>query len=194
MSQQVVYNLKENRVHPGTNDTMSVFLAKRLVHHLPGTDLGEFLGVDSWLVPAPRSSRLAEGALWPAKKLADALHGEGIGERVFPCLERHTTVPKSSHAKAGERPKAQLHYETVAANRDLTDQPPPVLTLVDDVVTLGASLLGFASRLHETFPECEIRAFAGARTMGLQADIEELVEPYVGKLQLRPNGWIDREP
>ncbi len=67
------------------------------------------------------------------------------------------------------------------------------ITLVDDFVTKGNTLLGAASRVAEAYPEIRVSAFALVRTMGLQPEVANIVEPCVGVIRLRGNG-ADRSP
>jgi adenine/guanine phosphoribosyltransferase-like PRPP-binding protein len=71
---------------------------------------------------------------------------------------------------------------------------PDRITIVDDVVTKGATLLAAASLLANTFPNAEIRAFALVRTTGLVPDVERIVDPVVGRIFQRAGGGADREP
>ncbi len=57
------------------------------------------------------------------------------------------------------------------------------VTLVDDVVTKGRTLLAAASRVREVLPRAEVSAFALVRTMNLVLDIERIVEPCVGRIR-----------
>lgn len=61
---------------------------------------------------------------------------------------------------------------------------PRQIVVVDDVVTKGATLLAAASRVKEAFPTAEVRVFGLVRTMGLQPDIERIVDPCVGEIRL----------
>jgi adenine/guanine phosphoribosyltransferase-like PRPP-binding protein len=70
---------------------------------------------------------------------------------------------------------------------------PRRITIVDDFVTKGATLLAAASRVQEAFPEAEVRAFALVRTKGLVADIESISEPCEG-LITRVGDHVDRQP
>jgi len=67
------------------------------------------------------------------------------------------------------------------------------LCLVDDVITKGATLLGAANRLQETFPQANVSAFALVRTLGFVDDVQRIVEPAVGTITLR-GGEAVREP
>ena len=65
---------------------------------------------------------------------------------------------------------------------------------MDDVVTKGAMLLTCADLLREEFPNADVRGFALLRTMGLQPEVDEYIDPCVGTIRL--NTWGDpvREP
>ena len=65
--------------------------------------------------------------------------------------------------------------------------------LVDDVVTKGRTLLAAAARLHEAFPNADLRAFALVRTMGFLPQLERLLEPCEGIIRWA-GGDARREP
>ena len=154
--------------------------------------LGAVLGPDVTLVPCPRSSPLVEGALWPGCLIAEELVRAGLGRQVLLSLERVEAVPKSAFQARGERPNALRHYETMRATADLAATSR--ITVVDDFLTKGATMLGAASRLHEVYPTAAIAAFAAVRTKGLQPEVEALVEACVGRIWERSSGEADREP
>lgn len=168
-------------------------LTKHLKPLLPDELVAEFLAPDAVLVPTPRRAPLrSKDALWPARLVAEALVRGGLGARVFPCLHRTEAVPKSALSAPGERPLPARHYDTLRVERELLDVPRRI-TLVDDFVTKGATLLAAASRVKEAFPEAEVRAFALVRTMGLVQDIEAIGDPCVGRITSR-GSEVDRQP
>jgi hypoxanthine phosphoribosyltransferase len=57
--------------------------------------------------------------------------------------------------------------------------------LVDDVVTKGRTLLAAATRIHEAFPDAEVRAFALLRTVGFEPEVDRLLRPCVGAIRWR---------
>jgi hypothetical protein len=167
-------------------------IVERLHEEFPTSSLNEVLGPDLALVPAPRSAPLVPGALWPAQRIADALVRHGFGSEVIPLVSRSTAVPKSAYASPGNRPMphdhlASLHVEPTLAR-------PATITIVDDVITKGATLLAAASLLRAHYPESDVRAFAVLRTLGLQPDIDQIIAPVVGTVTLTAWGDAHREP
>ena len=70
---------------------------------------------------------------------------------------------------------------------------PAHITIVDDVVTKGATLLAAASLIKDRFPDSEVKAFAVVRTMGFIDDIERIKRPCTGTITLE-GGEAMREP
>jgi hypothetical protein len=163
-----------------------------LAQEFASSGLAEILGPEVALVPAPKSSPLVEGALWPARRIADDLVRRGLGKEVIPCVRRAVRVPKSAFAGVGERPTAKTHLESLAV--DIPLARPSRIAVVDDVVTKGATLLAVASAVKDIFPEADVRVFAMLRTMGLQPEVERILEPCVGAIRLSAWGEADRQP
>ncbi len=154
----------------------------RLADEFDATGLEEFLGDDVTLIPAPRSAPLVAGALWPPRRICDELVRVGLGREVVPALVRTAPVPKAAYAAPGGRPTAHDHYDTMAVEPELVSTSR--ITVVDDFVTKGSTLLAAASRVAEAYPEMEVRTFALIRTMGLVPDIEQIVAPVTGTIGL----------
>jgi hypoxanthine phosphoribosyltransferase len=164
----------------------------QLQEALQESGLGRFLDPDVTLVPAPRSAPLSEpAALWPGRMICEELVTRRLGKEVVACLERTEAVPKSAYADKGGRPTAERHLETMRVERALF--PPRQITVVDDIVTIGRTLLAAASHLRAAFPEAELRAFALIHTYGLTPEIERIDVPYIGVLK-RTGGWIGHDP
>lgn len=153
--------------------------------------LAPFLNGDAVLVPVPRSAPLADGALWPAKVIADILADEGLGQEVLPCVRRASAVRKSSSSPGKDRPSVDEHYESLAVDRELVR--PARITLVDDVLTQGRTMIACARHIEEAFPDADIRCFAMIRTQGF-VEIEKIVDPSVGVIHYYPSGKTFREP
>jgi predicted amidophosphoribosyltransferase len=166
-------------------------LFDRLARDFSETPLGEVLGQHVTLVPAPRSSPLLKDALWPAQRMADELRKRGLAQDVVPLLTRAKAVPKSAFAKASDRPTPQQHLASLAIDPLLVNLAR--ITIVDDVVTRGATLLAAASLIAASFPEAEVRTFAVLRTVSFE-DVAAIVEPCVGTIRLTGNGKTWREP
>lgn len=161
----------------------NVNLIENALPHLKSpaaASLAPFLNPEVTLVPVPRSAPLAVGALWPSEVIANILRGAGLAGEVLSCIERVKAVPKSSSSPASERPLVSAHYESLAVDEQLLR--PGQITLVDDVLTMGRTMFACALRLHEAFPDAEIRAFAMIRTQGLVDDIENIVDPDTGTI------------
>jgi predicted amidophosphoribosyltransferase len=161
-------------------------LVRRLKNEFPKASLDELLGPDVTLVPAPRSTPLIDGALWPARRIAEALVAHGLGVEVLAVVRRATPVPKSSHATPGERVSLAQHVESLSLEPLLAN--PVRITIIDDVVTKGRMLLATATVLRQAFPSTELRAFALIRTMGLQPDVEKILAPCIGAIVRSPWG------
>ena len=143
-------------------------------------------------VPAPRSSLLVTGGLWPAQKICESLHAEGLVASVHALLARSRAVTKSATASPSNRPTPARHYESLEAQAVLPPSDQPMsFVIVDDVITRGATLLACFAKLREAYPDSCITCFALARTMS-DGDIQQLVEPIAGTVTSEPH--LHREP
>jgi hypothetical protein len=148
------------------------------------------------LVPVPGSAP-AQGAPWVGERLAWCLKEVGLAAEVWPLLRRGRAVRKSAFAPAGGRPSVLEHYASFVIERAAFDRSPfwraglvrernghPLrLTLVDDVITRGRTLLAAAGRLREAFPAAEIRAFALLRTLARDEMLDRLLDPCEGEVR-----------
>lgn len=148
------------------------------------------------LVPVPGSAS-AQHACWVGGLLAWCLREVGLAAEVWPILRRRYAVRKSAFAAAGERPSVLEHYASFAVERasggrvrmgacgamgesageDLR------LTLVDDVITRGRTLLAAAAKVHEAFPAAQIRAFALLRTLERGEALHQVLAPCAGEVR-----------
>ena len=148
------------------------------------------------LVPVPGSSPV-QGADWVGARLAWCLKHVGLAGEVWPILQRRHAVRKSAFAAAGERPSVLEHYASFVVERTLCGggplgqsnvgcEPPGAslrLTLIDDVITRGRTLLAAAVRLREAFPGAEIRAFALLRTLASHETLRQVFDPCEGEVR-----------
>lgn len=144
------------------------------------------------LVPTPKSSLQREGDLWVPQQLSEELSAVGLGSRVAIILKRIEAIPKAATSPASQRPTAQRHFETMAAQTDLAS--PGSFLLVDDVVTRGATLLGAANRLRASYPGVPIKAFAAIRTVSNPLEFHAINSPAVEVIRLRADGSTLRRP
>lgn len=148
----------------------------------------ELVSSSAIFVPAPRSTPLSRGAMWPALEIANALLAHGLGSKVAPFLERREPVRRSTGARtAQDREPPMRHFETISSSplsiRFLEDAH---FVLVDDVVTTGSTLIACASHLRLLAPKATITAFAAARadrnaTLG---HASEMLAPLVETIRL----------
>ena len=141
------------------------------------------------LVPVPGSA-LPSGAVWAGERLAWCLKELELAQRVWPLLRRCRAVRKSAFAPAGARPSVREHYESFAIDEAFsgaaaceTQGAGLQLTLVDDVITRGRTVLGAAARLREAFPGAEVRAFALLRTLARGEPLCRVLDPCQGEVR-----------
>jgi hypothetical protein len=147
--------------------------------------LREFLGADVVVVPAPRSAPLpGPEAFWPAKEICDALVKRQVARETAAVLERTRAIPKSSFSAPGERPRPSVHFDSIRALPRMMGATR--ITIVDDVVTRGATLIASASRVKEVFPEAEVLGFALLRTKGIYACGDEPLDPISSMITYDP--------
>lgn len=148
-------------------------------------------GSRALLVPVPGSAP-AQRADWVGARLAWCLREVGLAAEVWPILQRRLAVRKSAFAAVGRRPSVLEHYESFAVERSLPGRALVrrcagagglQLTLVDDVITRGRTLLAAARRLHEAFPTAKISAFALLRTLGPDEALRRVFDPCRGDIR-----------
>lgn len=165
----------------GSGEALTICVA-RVAEQVSSTGaLARFLEPDDVLVPVPGCTP-ASGQV-PAQ-LARLLVHRGLGREVCYGLERVVAVRKSGTAPNGSRPSCNEHFESLAVVAS-PSRPFRRLTLIDDLITKGRTLLGAAMRLHTAHPLVGIRAFALLRTRGLSGDLERLLDPCTGVIRCR---------
>lgn len=152
-----------------------------------------FFSSSDVLVPVPGSEPLDPLRDSVASLLAQALVREGLAGARCDCIRRVWPVRKSATAAPRERPSVQRHYDSLAVEFTCVSGDPARLTLVDDVVTRGRTLLAAATRLHDAFPRARIQAFALLRTMGFAPRVDRLLDPCIGEIAWR-GGDARRNP
>ncbi len=131
------------------------------------------------LVPIPGHAKLLIGGLWVSNEIAKALLNDGIGSSIAALIERKSAT-RSSRQSGFNRPSVKEHYDSIGIKTQILQSNN--ITLVDDVVTKGATAYACYLRLKEAYPLSNVRLFAVMRTCGLVQDIVDLVEPTVGSI------------
>lgn len=180
-SRSVMRMLKDDRVFP-SGILMSKTIAQIIKEGLGSYPFFSYFDRNTTLIPIPKSSLHKEGDLWIPDRLTTALSNEGLGKSEA-CLVRKTSLPKSATALAKNRPTALDHYRSMRIKNTLFE--PKRITLIDDVITRGATSLGAANRIMEVFPDAEIRVFAAMRTISNSDEFSDVFDPCTGKILLR---------
>ena len=193
-SKTVRTQLKQDEVvnYGGTQQLMSEYLSEMIRNRIETLPFRNFFNNVTILVPAPSSSLLTPNSLWVPQRLANALVRRGLGKDVGTCLERSKAIPKSSSSKPENRPKVTVQYDSMTVQK-IIDEPNEIV-VIDDIVTRGTTLLGSINLLHDSFPNTKIRGFAFMRTMTTPSEFEKIVNPCIGKIKLRDDGWPLRRP
>lgn len=151
------------------------------------------LGPETVLVPIPRSAPLkTPSALWPARRICEALVGNGLGLEVVPLLERHTAVQKSATALPGQRPDPIDHYNSTSIAVGLPLIMASKITLVDDFITRGSHFLGMYPLVKAAYGDREIFCFAMMRTNSYE-DVSKHMLPVGGTIR-NNHGTPRRQP
>lgn len=134
------------------------------------------------LVPVPGSAP-QQRADWVGERLAGCLKEVGLAAEVWPVLRRRHPVRKSAFAAAGDRPTVREHYASFAIERSFCCGSALQLTLIDDVITRGRTLIAAALCLRAAFPAARIRAFALLRTLRPDEMLRQVLDPCEGEVR-----------
>ena len=182
-SKSIMLALKNARFIGQPPIEMPQWIAKNIKRDISTLPFSTFFQDDTILVPMPKSAPMQKGTLWVPERIALSLLDQGLGREVVPMLERVTAVPKSAWSAPQDRPLPQQHYDSMAVQKALAS--PKRIPLIDDIVTRGSTFLGGASRIHDEYPNCEIRAFAGMRAITYQNDFVKEYYPVKGEITYR---------
>lgn len=159
---------------------------KSLKDALPGSPLEAFWEDPGVLVPVPGSAPRVQGGLWVAQHICEEFVRQQLANEAAPLLERSERVPRSTgQTQAEHRPTPQVHYDSLSVQAGSLFDAPHKITLVDDVVTRGATLIGCASKLKDTYPNVEIQAFALCRSDNKieLTNSNEMLAPRLGHIR-----------
>lgn len=160
---------------------MTKFIAQGIKNNLEKLPFADFFKANPILIPTPSSSLTKANTLWVPQRLATALVDNGLGEKVSSCLQRTKPLRKSHKSSNANRPKAQEHYDTMAVQKELSE--PDEILLIDDFITRGSTFIGAANKLRDAFPNANIRAFAGIKTISRSEDFRKIYDPCKGKIK-----------
>jgi hypothetical protein len=120
-SRQVRDGVKHDRFWVGGSHRVIDGAVIRLQEHLGDPAFRNVFGPEVVLVPAPRSSPLVKGGLWPGDRICAALVEHGLGSRARPLLVRTKAVNKAATSRSGERPGIHEHLESLRVEMNRTE-------------------------------------------------------------------------
>lgn len=188
-----MYTVKQDQYVQTDGKSMKIsdYVAKRVKEDLDTLPFSTLFTDNPVLVPTPSSSLKKPDSLDVPMSITTAL-GSQLGNQVSECLVRTKPLPKSATSAAANRSTAAQHYESLQVQAILTN--PTSILLIDDVVTRGATVLGAASRLAQTYPLARISAFIALRSVSNPSEFKGVWTPIIGQITLQPNGGTLRRP
>jgi len=175
----------------GKRIPMSEFVVETVKQKLDSLPFSHLLDGKPVLVPTPSSSLKKPDSLDVPSRIAVALKKK-FGNEVAECLVRVKPLEKSATSVAPNRSTAAQHFDSLQVQEILTE--PESILLVDDVVTRGATLLGAANRLAESYPDAKVAAFVALRAVSNPSDFKGVRESVCGFITLQSNGGTLRRP
>ena len=158
-----------------------------------------YFGSEVALVPAPGHAPWAteDQPRSTTVELVRSMEAEGLGIR-RDWLQRRRKVPKSAWSR-GDRPTEEHHHATIAVTAPpaLGIDPVGTITVVDDVITSGATLHACVRQLSRAFPSADVAAFAVVRTITGVAQLTRAFDPVPegkGLIVLNADGSPQRTP
>ncbi|MDI9311849.1 MAG: hypothetical protein QM535_16675 [Limnohabitans sp.] len=116
------------------------------------------------IVPIPRSAKNQPNQVWPscdiAQIIVQCINAIGLQAIIHPVLERSIAIRKSSNSFTREtRPTVDEHIRTLSIKNEIIYQSNDIL-LVDDIITQGVTAFACASKIHEKYPNSNIKVLA----------------------------------
>lgn len=187
--------LKEDRVIEAVQRlTASQYLVSRMRSLPEATPLRSFFPAGCAVVPSPRSSVLARGALSPSLQLCEALVQHGFAHEVRGVVKRESPIRKAATSAPGQRPTLTDHVSSMRAETSALESPEAAV-IVDDVVTSGTQILAIAGVLRQKWPTTRLLAWAAVRTVTNDKEWRgRMLDPTLGTILLGPNDRALRRP
>lgn len=165
-------------------------LAQFVRDNLDASVRDRYLSRETTLVPMPGHAPLKDKAShWPAREICEEFVQVGLGQLWLPVLERVRRVNKAAFSPRDERPTYETHLKSLRALAEIG--VGSTITVVDDVITRGATLLAAVERLRHAYPGAQVQGFALVRTMS-DVPLKEVTLPAEGTVRLQGTGTLRR--
>ena len=129
---------------------------------------------------------MVAGALWSPRSICAQLVQQGLAKESSILLERVNPVAKSSTSSPERRPKPLDHVRTLGISKQIELVGANKITIIDDVITKGATLIAAASVLKHHLPDASISVFGLVRTISY-GEISAIMEPVLGEITVTGN-------
>jgi hypothetical protein len=174
----------------GIDIPMSRYIAEYVLKQIQTLPFKSLFESNPILVPIRSSSLKQPNSLWMPYRICMELHHVGLGRDVKPIIKRVYALPKS--ATSGSRSTAQQHYDSQSVEGLV--QNPDSFLLIDDVITTGATMIGSANLLANSYPDSRIEGFAALRTVSDPDEFQGIYDSVLGQITLYPSGKTHRDP
>jgi hypothetical protein len=191
-SRTFVFGIKDGKLRPNSSESFTAYLCRRLRERSSELDPELLKLIDSsrCLVPLPGHAPAEKTERRVTHDICGELRRNGFGGSFLHCVERRIAIPKSSFSATADRATPETHFRSMTAFP--VSARPDRITLVDDVVTKGATAIGAAWAIRTILPDVEIALFALAHTTYSPGD--SLLDPRVGFIEVDENGAARRNP
>ena len=139
------------------------------------------------LIPIPSSNPDLPPEDWPSTLIAEQMVTQRLAMGIEAVLRRSTKIRKSAVSAPKERPNPEDHAKTLNCLEAQSNLPLQI-TLIDDVFTRGATLLGAAKVMKQAFPNAMIQAFTLFWTCRRYERLKTMNMPVTGTLKIGTKG------
>lgn len=134
-------------------------------------------GANTVLVPAPRSSLMKAGSVYPSRLICEELLSRGMGREIVDLLVRVKAVPKAAFQASSERPTVETHLSSIDFEGGAMGADH--IVIVDDIITRGTMLYACATKILSHMSSATVSTFGLIRTISY-SEVTNLIDPARG--------------